>query len=297
MASHDLPHLPSPHPGFGPLCEQCGTARGAMHHIHICQPFRHRPQLWTDDWVDVNAFGLAQNTAKGWPEVRSGPITQVLHGGLGPEQIGATSGQWVRHPDPAVPTHRRVAALSVLLAAGENRRRAVEKVLRANGARIDAWCAPRVIAIRTTGCGTDHYLRIERGLPPRRDHGRSTPNDRGEVLWRFDTRATCADVLRRWHGAEVGTVQLDLTPDAKHRYRRIEHDPGVNAAFDVFLAAIAARARVQLLEAGEPDRWLSLIARPAPLDAPATLHASTRPLAMALINAPPTWLWSDEPLR
>lgn len=92
-------------------------------------------------------------------------------------------------------------------------------------------------------------------------------------------------------------MQLDLTADPAHRYRHIGHDLAVTAAFGVFVAATLARVRSDFLAAGEPDRWLAFEGCPAPLGELALLHESTRGIAMALITAPPTWLWSRDPLE
>lgn len=279
------------------LCERCGTALHAGDHFGLCDRFAARPELWAGGWVDLAAFGVPQECAAGWPEVRTGPIAQVWHGGLGPNAIRPSKGAWVRHPDRSVPTVRRVAALAVLLAAREPAPEAVAKVVGADEASLRSWCAPRVIAIRTSGCGAHHFIRVERGAPAARDHGRTSAKDRGEILWRFHTGATCERVLTRWRSADVGTVQLDVTADPACRYRRISHDAAVTAAFRVFVAATLARLRSDFLASGEPDRWLALEGLPAPLGEPAMLHESTRGIAMALVTAPPTWLWSQDPLQ
>lgn len=292
----DAPTSPRRHPGYGPLCPRCGTAKQAGDHWVLCERMRERPGLWADGWVDLSAFGLDEPGAVGWPEVRTGPIPQVRHGGFGPESIHSTTGPWVRHPDRTVPTWRRVAALAVLEAAGEPLPKAVAKVIAAQRAHLDAWCAPRVVAIQTTGCGATHYVRIERGLPPDRDRCRVSARDRGEILWRFKTSARCEQVIARWRNADVGTVQLDLSADPTDRYRRIGHDEAVLAAYRVLVAATLARVRGNFIDAGEPDRWLVLEGRPGPVGSPALLNESTRQIPIALVTAPATWLWSSEPL-
>lgn len=293
---HDAGSVPSRHPGLGPLCERCGTAAGARDHAWLCDSMRERPALWADGWVDLAAFGLDEGSASDWPDVRTSPIVQVMYGGLGPEGMRTTTGPWVRHPDPTVPTWRRVAALAVLRAAGEAHSQAISKVIHARAAQLDAWCKRRALAIRTTGCGATHYVRIERGSVPDRDRCRSSAKDRGEMLWRFTSSARCQQVLARWRATDIGGAQLDATGDADHRYRRVGHNEGVLAAFRVCVMATLARVRGDLIEAGEPDRWLVLEGRPSPVGTTAELHPSTRPLAMALVTAPPTWLWSTEAL-
>jgi len=286
----------SRHPGYGPLCDQCGTAAEAGDHWNVCHRMQERPGLWADGWVDLAAFGLDERSAAGWPEVRTGPVPVVVEGGLGPQGIRASKGPWVRHPDPAVPTWQRVAALRVLQAAGDEPAQAVAKVIAAPLVQVDAWRRPRVVVIRTAGCGATHYVRIERGLPPARHRCEPSARDRGEVLWRFSSPARCEEVVARWRTADVGTVQVDITGGGAPRYRRIRHDVGVLAAQRVFVAATLARVRGTFIESGEPDRWLVLEGSPSPLGTLALIHESTRPLPIALVTAPPTWLWSTDPL-
>lgn len=255
-----------------------------------------RPGLWADGWVDLAAFGLDERAAVGWPEVRTGPVAEVWHGGLGPESMFTTTGSWVRHSDRAVPTWRRVAAARVLVAADVDPADAVAKVVAARPVGIDAWCRPRVAVIHTVGCGDDHYVRIERGLPPERDRCRPSARDRGEVVFRVSSSATCEEAVARWRTANVGRVGVDITEGPTPHYHRSGHDPGVLGAQRIFVAATLAKARGAFLEAGEPDRWLVFEGRPSPLGTRALLHESTRPIAMALVTAPPTWLWSTEPL-
>lgn len=67
-------------------------------------------------------------------------------------------------------------------------------------------------------------------------------------------------------------------------------------AYRIFVAATLAEVRGAVIGAGEPDRWFVLEGAPSPLGAPVLLHESMRPIAMALVTAPPTWLCSAERL-
>lgn len=138
----DAPPDPARHPGFGELCLRCGTASRAGDHWGLCREMRERPGLWADGWVDLAAFGLDERSAVGWPEVRTGPVAGVMHGGLGPESMFATTGSWVRHPDAAVPTWRRVAAARVLVAADVDPADAVAKVVAARPIAMALVTAP-----------------------------------------------------------------------------------------------------------------------------------------------------------
>lgn len=231
---------------------------------------------------------------RGWPvwaRLVGGDAVAVMHRSVTAAlHIGAAS--------PARPALGvdRVAAARVLVAADVDPADAVAKVVAARPVGIDAWCRPRVVVIHTVGCGDDHYVRIERGLPPERHRCRPSARDRGEVVFRVSSSATCEEAVACWRTANVGGVQVDLTEGPTPRYHRIGHDPGVFGAQRIFVAATLAKARGAFLEAGEPDRWLVFEGLPSPLGTPALLHASTRPIAMALVTAPPTWLWSTEPL-
>lgn len=285
-----------PHPGFGPLCDTCGAPVETADHSLMCAHLAGRHDLWTDGWVDLNAFRLPSELAEGWPEVQEGPIAVVAEGGLGPEGFSwHRRGPWVRRPDPSCPTHRRVAALAVLCAAGMPPTEAVSKVVSADATTIDEWRHP-ALAIDTTGCGCAHQVKIDRGIATATNHRDSASHKRAPTVRRYTTSATCPDIVARWNRADVGTVIGDMT-EFPTRYERTGHDPAVLDALRVLATATVAAARCRWIDAGEPDRWLDLGSRPSPLGTPATLLPSTRRYAIALIEAPPTWLWTDEPLQ
>jgi hypothetical protein len=283
-----------PNPGFAPLCARCGTAAEAQDHPKLCLDFEERPDLWAQGWVDLQAFGLPPEVAEGWPEVVEGPIAVVVEGGLGPDWIISRRGPWVR-ADGDGPTHRRVAAFAVLCTAGRSPLEAVAMVLAADTATLEEWCAP-TLEIDTAGCGRKHHVKIERGVATAPNHNRAASHLPGPALCRLKTSATCRSFIERWDRADMGQIQGDLTAGPVPRYFRIGHNPAVFDAFRIFTAATLARARVQFIEANEPDRWLDLAGEPAPIDCPGGLRESTRPLPIALVWTPPTWLWSGESL-
>jgi hypothetical protein len=285
-----------PHPGFGPMCDTCGAPVETADHGLMCPYLAGRRDLWAEGWVDLNAFRLPSELARGWPEVQEGPIAVVAEGGLGPEGFWwSRRGPWVRQRDASCPTHRRVAALAVLHAAGEPSAEAVTKVLTADTTAIDDWRAP-ALAIDTTGCGRAHHVKIDRGLATAPNHSDSASHKVGPAVRRFTTSASCTDVIDRWNRSDVGTVIGDMT-GFPVTYERTGHNPAVFDALRVIATATVAAARCRLIETGEPDRWLDLGCRPIPLGSPAKLLPSTRRFAIALVEAPPTWLWTDEPLR
>lgn len=271
-------------------------AEGVPDHFIGCHAFRPRRERWEAGWVDLAAYAIPPEGAEGWPEVDEGPVFLVIEGGFGPEALRLANGPWVRHPDPSIPTHRRVEALAARLAAGVEPRRAVTEVVKADGAAIERWRRPEVLTIDTTGCGRAHQVVIRQGVAEAVDHGGSAPQGVDEATLRFASDAACAAVVDAWERADAGRVVGDLTAGAVPQYRVVGGDPGIIAAQQVVRALVRARARRELVEAGEPDRWVWFDIEVAPAGEPAALYPSTRPVPVALIRAPATWPWSAEPL-
>lgn len=247
--------------------------------------------------MDLAAYGIPPEGAEGWPQVDQGPVFCVIEGGFGPEDVGLTDGPWVRHPDPSIPTHRRVEALAALLAAGSDPRRAVADAVEADGAAIDRWRRPDAMAIDTGGCGRAHQVVIRRGVAEAVDHQDVASPRLDRTIPRFSSDAACATVVDAWERADAGRVVGDLTAGPVPQYHRVGGDPGIVAARRVVLALVRSRARSELVEAGEPDRWVRFDVDLVPTGAPAALFPSNSPVPVALILAPATWPWSAEPLR
>lgn len=293
-----IPGEDEPHPALGPLCPRCGVPAGVSDHHGLCRSFQDRRELWANGWADVTAFGLPPEAATGWREVRLGTAARVMHGGFGPEQVIPWEGPWVRHRDRTCSAHRRLAAIFVRHGATDDRQllEVASQVVRAGGATVERWLRPEALAIDTTACGRAHQVVIRRGVAVDVDHRRSESRRVDHTIPRFTSPLTCEELVRRWEAADFGEVRGDISADPTPTYERVGGDPALTAAGEMLRRACLARARCDLVEAGEPDRWLDLDAVAAPTGSPALLYPSTRPLPIALVSAPLTWPWSPEPL-
>lgn len=287
------------HPALGPLCGRCGGPAEVDGHYLLCGAFAERRRLWASGWASVDAFGLPPEAATGWPEVRQGPAPRVLMGSFGPELIEPWEGPWVRHPSRRSGAYRRLAALfvrvggspvdSVLLGSSA-------EIVRARGRKVNRWLSPRV-AIDTTACGRPHQVVIRRGRALAVNHSESESELPDESIQRFSSPLPCDELVRRWEAGDVGRTLGDLTASPVARYEQVDSDPALQGAAEVLRRACLARARCNLIERREPDRWLVLDAELARPDRPALLFPSTRPISLALVSAPPRWPWTREPLR